>query len=397
MKKLFFIFLILFLAVGLGFIIQHDPGYVLLAYDDWRIETSVWVGVILLILSFVLGYFSIRLLKHTSSLSNKWQNWGQGRKQRDALRLTNKGVLEATEGRWAQAETDLIKSAEHSPTPLVNYLTAARAAQQLHAYERRDTYLRTAHHCYQEADIAISLTQAHLQVESQQWEQALATLQHLHRIAPKHNFALKLLHHVYLELKDWPGLLNILPNLRKYKVLPEDEVEIVEKKIYVTLLRKSLDMNNWTDLNKTWDIIPKSWRHNPEIVHLYCQGLIQQQQSVLALPLIEATLKRHWNSQLITLYGIIPPVEKGSKQLSYAERWLSHHPNDPTLLLCLGRLSIREKFWGKAKDYLESCLKITSLPETHQELGRVYEALKEKDIALYHYREALSLSDYGTS
>ena len=90
-----------------------------------------------------------------------------------------------SEGRFEQAEKILLKQVSHSDTELLNYLMAARSAQQQGAYDRRDEYLRLAHKAMPSADIAIGITQAELQLSHNQYEQALATLNHLSSIAPK--------------------------------------------------------------------------------------------------------------------------------------------------------------------------------------------------------------------
>ena len=60
MRRLFvFILLALLLGVGLVAVIETDPGYVLLAYGNYTFETSLWVGLLLLI--FVVFAISVLL------------------------------------------------------------------------------------------------------------------------------------------------------------------------------------------------------------------------------------------------------------------------------------------------------------------------------------------------
>ena len=50
MRKLFALVLIaLLLGVGVVALIETDPGYLLLAYGDYTLESSLWVGVVLLV------------------------------------------------------------------------------------------------------------------------------------------------------------------------------------------------------------------------------------------------------------------------------------------------------------------------------------------------------------
>jgi hypothetical protein len=52
-----------------------------------------------------------------------------------------------------------------------------------------------------------------------------------------------------------------------------------------------------------------------------------------------------------------------ARQLQTAEGWLKDHPQDASLLLTLGRLSLQNRLWGKARDYLESSLRMERNPE----------------------------------
>ena len=61
-------------------------------------------------------------------------------------------------------------------------------------------------------------------------------------------------------------------------------------------------------------------------------------------------LKKQWDTGLVETYGLLDIAEPG-KQLSAMERFLADHPDDPTLLLTLGRLSLRAQLWGKARGY----------------------------------------------
>src|SRR5688572_27510277 len=64
MKKLFFIFILLLIAIGLGFLIHKDPGYVIISYQDWVVSTSFWVACVTTLLSFFIVYFLIRLVSN---------------------------------------------------------------------------------------------------------------------------------------------------------------------------------------------------------------------------------------------------------------------------------------------------------------------------------------------
>ncbi|KAG1657142.1 Protein HemX [Nymphon striatum] len=67
-----------------------------------------------------------------------------------------KGLVSFTEGHWAASEDTLLNNVDHSESPLLNYLAAARAAHMQGAYDRRDRYLKVASEQGEDAQIAVS-------------------------------------------------------------------------------------------------------------------------------------------------------------------------------------------------------------------------------------------------
>lgn len=386
MKKLFFGFLILLFAIWIGYLIHQDAGYVLVSYGHWKAETSLWVALLTLALVFLFFYALIRLFKHTASLGGKFERWGTARKSRKSIELTNQGLCDLAEGNWARAETQLLKSAKHSTTPLINYLAAARAAQAQEAYDRRDTYLRKAHHTKKSAEVAISLTQAQLQIESEQWEQALATLKHLHDIAPNHKHALKLLRNVYEELHDWMQLTQLIPTLKKHQIASPDELKALERKAYRHLLRSAAQSQDDHAFRQTWATLPRASRQDPKLLKIFVDYATTQVDADNMLSTLEKALNKNWDAELALAYGKLNAPSE-TRQLHAAENWLKKYGEEPELLLTLGLLCIREKFWGKAKDYLTTCLQKKNLPEAHRALAHTYEALGDNALALVHYQQ----------
>jgi len=224
MKALLIIWLFLLLGAAVAVMIQQDNGYVLLSYDVWTVEMSLALLALILVVGFGVLYFLIRFLVRTWLLPKQVKEWNQRRGIRLSQRSLTRGLLEMSEGNWAVGEKFLTKYAEQSETPLLNYLAAARAAQLQGEHERRDSYIKLAHEHMPSADVAVSLTQAELQLADRQLEQALATLKHLRSVAPKHTYVLRLLSRLYEQLGDWEQLHALLPELRKRKVASKEDI-----------------------------------------------------------------------------------------------------------------------------------------------------------------------------
>ena len=391
MKRLFSLLLLLGISTWLGLQIAKDPGYALFSYRLWTIEMPLWTVLILLIIAFSVFYALLRLISHTGAIGRRLRAWRIQRRHRRSINLTSRGLIELAEGRWGEGEGKLLRAAKNSETPLINYLSAARAAQEQGAYERRDEYLRLAHDTTPDAEIAIGIVQAELQIQRQQFEQALATLTHIRELVPQHVVILKLLKDLYFQLRDWKSLAQLLPPLRKYKAIPALECDELEQRVYEALIKEISPYTNVENMHKYWESIPKPLQRMPRLLHQYVPYLIAQGAHVEAETLIRECMKKNWDIELIRWYGLAMG-EDASKQLNLAEQWLKQHNNDATLLLTLGRLCIRNQLWGKARSYLEFSLAIDPEPETYRELGMLLEQLDDPAAAAECYQKGLILA-----
>ena len=372
MSSLLKIWLFLLAGAGIGVVLSRDTGYVLLSFGNYTVEMSLALLLLLIALLFSVLYFTIRLVVRTLHLPQDVSDWKQRRGSRLAQQAMTRGLLEMSEGNWRSAERRLVRFADRSETPLLNYLAAARAAQLQGAHDRRDGYIRLAHDAMPSADVAVSLTQAELQLADHQLEQALATLKHLRGVAPKHNYVLRLLRRLYEQLGDWEHLRELLPELRRRKVDDERDLQRLEVRTHSALLEQAFLAQD-----------------EPRLLGEYAGYLQEIGQDQKAERLLRDALKKQWDTGLVETYGLLDIAEPG-KQLSAMERFLADHPDDPTLLLTLGRLSLRAQLWGKARGYLEACIGRNGPAQAYRELGQLLERMDERDKAIDVYRRGLS-------
>ena len=391
-KLLFYSLIFLILAVYIALVAKEDPGYALLSHGDWSIEGTLVLLVSALTAVICSLLLAVYLLVKTIKIPGRLGNWNQNRKTVKAIKSCNQGYIEMAEGNWREAEKHLRKSATGSGMPILNYLAAARAAQEEGAQRRRDNYLLQAHKSDPKADIAIGLTQAELQIKDGQAEQALATLMHLRSLAPKHKQVLKMLFAVYQQLNSWLDLEQLLPELRKSQIFEHHVLAGFEQKLCRQLMKQAMDECNLGELKAIWSRQPKYIQNEPAMIYLYCQLLLQAGEETLAIEMIRNGIKHHWNASLILLYG--QAREKDVvKQLETAESWLSDNGRSAELLLTLGRLSIFNQLWGKARDYLKESIAVSPTTEAYQALGALYEDQLDDSIeAMNCYREGLLLS-----
>ncbi|MEJ2593422.1 MAG: heme biosynthesis protein HemY, partial [Candidatus Thiodiazotropha sp.] len=200
---------------------------------------------------------------------------------------------------------------------------------------------------------------------------------------------LKLLKKLYENLAEWKKLEEMLPDLRRRKVIGEKEYQELEARVCRERLKQESDSVN--SLVQYWQTIPKELRQDQAMLVDYSRMMITLGAGPRVEPLIAAQLLRRWDADLVVIYGQIE-LNEPSHQLSVAEGWLKHHPEDPVLLLTLARLALQNKLWGKARSYLEASIAISPSPESYQQLGLLLERMGETDKAMQCFRTGLGLA-----
>ena len=383
------LWLVLVVGAGVGIALTHDSGYVLLAYGRYTVEMSLALFGLLLALLFAALVLAIRLVSRTLGMPRELRAWQARHSAQLARQAMTRGLLDMSEGNWRDAERRLVRHADNAETPLLNYLVAARAAQLQGAADRRDRYLRLAHECMPSAGVAVGLTQAELQLADRQLEQALATLRHLRRIAPRHDYVLRLLRRLYEQLNDWDNLRELIPELRRRKVGAADELQQLETRTHRALLEQAFLANDRKRLDAAWADVPRSLREHPQVLGDYAGYLQEAGRDAEAETLLRDGLRKHWEPGLVETVGLLEVDEPG-RLLSEMESRLATHPDDPTLLLTLGRLSLRAQLWGKARGYLEASIARNGPAQAYRELGQLLERMHEPEAAIDVYRRGLA-------
>ena len=360
-----------------------DPGYVAITFRGYLVEMSVPVLLAIAVALVILVWLIRRIVQAPRRLGEAAARYRSGRA---GMKLT-RGMIEVAEGNFARGEKLLARAASTSDAPLFNYLQAARAAHLQGQDARRDEWLKLAYEHTPEAANAVLLTQAELQLDREQYEQALATLRRIEENSKDHSHALALLGRLYYRLEDWAHLANILPRLRKLGRVKAETLDKWAIRVHTVNFENCADgaavVTEWTN-------VPKHLRNRIEIVEAYYQALMRVGQHDKAEKDIAAALKAEWRAPLVRLFGLIEGSDP-SKQLKRAEGWLAKHGDDPDLLLAAARLCLRNELWGKARSYLETVIAIRPTPEAYQEYGRLLTRLGENDAAADAYKEGLGL------
>lgn len=369
---------------------HNDPGYVLIGFGHWSLETSLTVFAVTQVIGFFVLYSFFRLLGVLLRMPGRLAKHRRTVKFNRSQEALIAGLFDAADGNWESAEKILIKHAANSGTPLLHYLTAARAAQSRGALDKRDEYLKKAAEQSSENNLTVGLTQAELHMSEQQFEQAIETLSKLHSINPGHGRVLKMLHQAYQHLGDWEGLSRLLPSLQQNKVLMETEVKLLETRTYSSMLKKAAEQNDIQAIQACWNEIPEHIKSLPGIANIYFAAMIKAGAGDSIEGAVIQQLAKQWDSTTLELYSSIE-TEHSDKQLQAAEKWLAVYPNDPRLLKVLGKLAFKGGQMEKAEQYLLKSLNMDSSVGAYQLLAEVLFAKGDKDQACEYFKRGLEL------
>lgn len=388
MIKIILIFLVLLGSVWLGLHLQGDPGYVLVTIHHWTLESTLWVSIGIIVFAFIIFHLLFVALSWLSHFPTSLERWRSKRRALASQTKTRQGLIEFSEGHWKSAKNHLIKGLPDADTPLLNYLTAARAAQEMGDYTLRDDFLREAQQCVPEAKIAVELTQAQLQLANRQWEQALATLRHLKDLSPNHPYVLKLLVELYQEIKDWPQLIQLLPDLKRYHVVQGENFSQLQYRAYYQALFELIKSGQPATVETFYKSIPKHLLRDPGVITLYSGYLLEQHEYVQAEYYLRDGLRHEFNASFIELYGMLPTEVA---RYEFMESLLKKHPHSAALHLALGRLAEKKQLWGKAKTLFEESIQQAESSFAYAELGLLLEKLGDQAGAFTAFRKGLLL------
>jgi HemY protein len=389
-----FLYVLLLLAIIIAmfwlasFILQHAET-VTIIWGTWGSYTVESTNLLIaLVIVFIAFYFFIWLFKTLFGIKKNIRNYCNTRLTNKAGQSLTQGLIQFTAGHWTESETLLLRNIDHAETPLLNYLVAARAAHMQENYDNRDQYLKKAAKKGENAHIAVAVSQAEMQLDSKQVEQARATLVHLLELSPAHPYANKLLASVYYKQEDWKNLFDLLPELKKQKLLRKTLQKKYENASLKGIFQSTALKNQPTKLHLLWKKLPIGIKSKPQAVLHYIDALISVDDAKLAEKILLGALNKNWDSALVERFGQIDHISL-NKSIQQAEKWLQQHNNSPELLICLARLYRSNMLWGKACYFYESGLNMSPNVKCYLEFAELLIQLDDNDNAALCYQKGL--------
>lgn len=375
-----YLLVLLFIVLGAWLmpILVNDPGSVKIVIFDWVLETNVVVLTVLFTGLFIGLWLTARILEAPKRLANRL-----------ARRGLEQGLLALAEGDWKRAEKTLLRSARHLNSP-AGYLAAARSVHGSDAEQRREAYLAAADDGGRKTRLLIGLTRARVLMAEERWLDAAQMLNELRaRHGKRHDQILRMLLHCYREMADWRGALTILPDLRKRKIIDDQQIADMT----ALALRQTAEQGHG-NLQALWQSVPKLVQQYPTVLAAYASAAAHVRHPEWASPLLMKALKRDWRAELVQAFTQVAGHD-AKKSLAQCESWRKQHPEDADLEQLMGQLCRQQALWGKAREHFERSIALRPSAEAYRQLGDFLTERGENDAALICYRNALKVGQGG--
>ncbi|MGY3887864.1 heme biosynthesis HemY N-terminal domain-containing protein [Aeromonas aquatica] len=362
-----------------------NKGYVLIALGNYTVESSVTSAVILAVLFYGALLILEWLLGRVFGLRRKTQGWFGTRRRRKANQQTVNATLAMAEGHYSQAEKLLLKGADNSDTPLLNYLSAARVAQARGDDARRDQYLQKAQEENPKAELALTLIQTQLQIEQGQYDSALGRLESVYALNPRHPMVLDQLRQVYLARQDWAALIDLAPALRKVgKLTPQQEEDLLHQAWRARLDTASGALET---LRPVWQALPRKLRQDPALLASYGDRLRQLGADSEAAELWLEALRKHPAPEL---FSLLPKLKLNDYQPMLT--LLKKMQDQPGAEAALARIYLLAGQLDEAQRLLEQEVQRAPSPVLCHALGQLMDKRRLTNKANEYYRQALELA-----
>lgn len=384
-RPLRYIFTGLLLGVALVLIVRSDPGYVLLSFQGWRIESTLWASAIVLSGGVFACLLAWRLLGSILSAPGSIGRWHLGRKQRrtqesleqaleKAVLGDTKAVSEAIRAASKRRNDEWLKLAAIQAD--IDHGDLKRAAQQLDALSLTDAEL-------QAASVWLRVQFSYLQGQYGVANDYLAKLSEDQQGAvavQRIKLAVKTL------LADHRAVMALLAN-PPLGLMPNEERLA---RLTIAFKHRLAELRTAEDQLATYQTLTKADRNNEDIMQAVVGALLREGHGQQVIEFLTAHYKKAWPKAAIEEFAYAPLAALPSSPSKKWVVWLGEEANTSVGLLLQGRLAAKQAIWGTAKTHLEKSYQAKSSAFTAQCLAKVCLAMADRDAAILWFERAAS-------
>ena len=410
-------------AVATALFAGNNPGTVTLFWPPYRVDISLNLFLVLLVLAFITLHLALRTLSAFFGIPAQAKRWRLQQRER-AIQAT---LLDATShlmgGRYIRARkaAELVVSLEDSVARsgenlayaqrlrTLAHLLAAESAQALQDKTLREKHFRLAleHAQAREAQDmrdGVQLRAARWALEDRDAPKSLEWLDLMPQGAARRTIALRMRFKAARMGSRPLQALEMARLLTKHRAFSEVAGRSIARGLAIEHINGAHDP---VQLQNAWEALEPAERELPDVAMQAAQRLLEQGG--------EAALSRHWVLPVWNRMQDLPDALNASQKVRLVRtleagfgsagqapdaQWLARieqaqmaNPRDAALQYLAGVVCMRLSLWGKAQQLLKQALVLLQDPELKRDAWRAIAEMAEQRqdtaAATEAYRQAL--------
>jgi HemY protein len=374
------------LAVLVAMLARVNYGNVVVLWPPYRIDVSVNVALLALLLLFTVAHLVLVAMSKAASLPARVRDYRERRKQLQSDQALREGFTALIEGRFGRAERLAGEAYEDPRNAGAAALIAARAAHRMREVARRDDWLNKA---TQGQAAATLMSKAEFALEDQQPEAALEAVDKLQASGARHIQAMRMSLRANEKSGRWTEVLRLANLLERRDALHPAVLKKTRRDAFAALLNQY--RSNAGNLQKLWKSLPDSLREDEGLHIRAFDAFVQAGEHTVARDLCVSALNQHYLPKLLLAYARLKQLA-GTERLANLEKWRSQYADPPGLNFALGELCIEQSLWGKARACLDDAQRREPTVAGYFALAQLAEKIGNIDQANHCYREAAALA-----
>lgn len=393
MRTWFWTIVVFAAAVALALVLREHSGNVVIVAQPWRVELSLTLTVLLLVASFAILHFLLRLFSWIGERPERLRSWRSRRSVRRDQEALESGWINVLEGRYVNADKDftrVLTRTRSDKRKVLASLASANANHHLGEYGQRDQALAVAQQAAGD-DVRLreawAIVAAEMYLDQNRPQDALALLQPLQDASSRYLHATRLLLRAHRQLRNHDRVYDLTRLLLRRGVIEKSEaMQLIEMSAAARLHSAGA-----AGFKAIWGDLRSEERSMPDIALAAAGIQAAEGNHDEASRILEAAIGVQPDPRLLSAYSQCPP-QHVSRRLAKAEEWLKRHPDNAALLAAMGNLCLTGQLWGPGELYLKRSMALRNDMRIHALLGNLYDRLGRRDEAMRHWRLAAGVA-----
>lgn len=347
---------------------QHGPGYVLVYFNHYSLETSVWVAILLLFALVFLFYLLVRLLHGAGKLAFL----GKRHRYQRFLGHREHFIAAMLEEDWTSAVRAAEKSANSKNAQSLDELMAIKAALSAGTPEIASAWLKRAIERDKLPQPLVSILRYDLLCQQQENDRATLLLESLLHQYGSHMAVLQRAVTAFCQSRQYSQLQALLPDLAAR--MPHSEhgrQTALLVKVAACLFEQATTARDNKLAHKYWKRFAKSVAKD-SVLPLYCRALIALGEEEKAEKMLLARLDKGFAADCLVPFAQLQHSDR-DKQCARLEALQAEHDGCAELQLALGIVYLRALHLEDARQALEKSLALKPDAEAWRYLALYYD------------------------